>query len=113
MTRTAPYEPDPHSELSSLLQATLGHPVDGKKFAALIAMRERLQDKIDSLSDQLMDRQIGPQTYLERLDEALIEASLAGEGILGYSDFHRVFGELRVNKLGDAKLFIEQYSKGH
>jgi hypothetical protein len=113
MTRTIPHEPDPRTELSSLIQATLGHPVDGSKFAALIALREDLQDRIDQLSDDLMEREISPQAYLELLDQTLIQASHRGEEILGSSDFHKVFGELRVNKLGDAKLFLEQYYKGH
>ena len=113
MTHAAPLNPDPRSELSSLIKAGLGHSVDKQKFAALVAMREHLQDKIDQLSDLLMDRRIDPVTYLEQLDKALIEASTAGIHILGHDDFHRVFGELRLHKLGDAKAFLEQYSKGH
>ncbi|MGJ5049730.1 hypothetical protein ACQR09_21915 [Bradyrhizobium oligotrophicum] len=113
MTRAVPHEPDPRAELSSLIRATLGHPIDGQKFAALISLRDHLQDRIDQLSDELMDKEITPQQYLERLDHTLIEASRTGEEILGYADFHKVFGELRVNKLGDAELFLEQYYKGH
>ena len=113
MNSTISHEPDPRVELSSLIQSTLGHPVDNKKFAALIAMREALQDRIDQLSDELMERELSPEAYLERLDQTLIEASRQGEDILGYSDFHKVFGELRIEKLGDAKLFLEQYYKGH
>lgn len=60
-----------------------------------------------------MEKEITPNEYLERLDHTLIEASRTGEEILGYADFHKVFGELRVNKLGDAELFLEQYYKGH
>ena len=76
-------------------------------------MRERLDGRIDQLSDLLMHRDITPSSYLEQLDQALVEAANAGERILGVDDFHRVFGELRVSKLGDAKQFVEQYSAGH
>ncbi|HVX77771.1 MAG TPA: hypothetical protein VHB49_16685 [Bradyrhizobium sp.] len=113
MTRPAPLTPDPNSELVALIQAGLGHTVDREKFAALAAMRERLQDQIDQLSDLLMERKIKPGTFLERMDQALIEASKTGIQVLGFADFHKVFGELRVEKLGDAKVFLEQYSKGH
>lgn len=113
MTRTAPLNPDPRSELFSLIEVGLGHPVEKRKFAALAAMREHLQDKMDQLSDLLMNRKIDPSTYLEDLDKALIEASHTGEEILGYTDFHKIFGELRVNKLGDARAFIAEYLKGH
>jgi hypothetical protein len=105
--------PDSRSELSSLVQAGLGHTVDDYKLTRLAMMREHLEQQIDRLSDLLMDREITPTSYLERLDEILIEASKTGESILGFDDFHRVFGELRSNRLGDAKLFLEQYAKGH
>ena len=60
-----------------------------------------------------MRHEIRPSRYLELLDEALIEASGVGEEILGPQNFHKVFGELRVNRLGDARQFIEQFSKAH
>lgn len=113
MTRPAPIIPDPNSELVALIQAGLGHPVDNEKLAALAAMRERLQDQIDQLSDLLMEHKINPGRFLERMDEALIEASKTGIRVLGFADFHKVFGELRLEKLGDAKIFLEQYAKGH
>jgi hypothetical protein len=113
MTRAAPVSPDPRSELSSLIQSQLGQPIDNRKLSDLMVMREHLQEQIDALSDQLMEREITPKAYLEGLDEALIRASKVGTDILGYTNFRKVFGELRANRLGDAKVFLEQYSKGH
>jgi hypothetical protein len=113
MTRAAPLNPDPRSELSSLIRAGLGHSVDKQKFEKLVAMREHLQEKIDLLSELLTDHKIDPATYLEDLDKALNEASAVGIDALGHNNFRKVFGELRVDKLGDAKAFLELYSKGH
>lgn len=101
------------SELSSLIQTGLGHGVDDDKLDALTTMREHLEHKIDHLAGLLMRHEIRPSRYLELLDEALIEASGVGEEILGPQNFHKVFGELRVNRLGDARQFIEQFSKAH
>lgn len=113
MTYSAFMISDPGSEISALIEAGLGHRVDGSKVAALALMRERLDGRIEQLSELLMHRDISPTKYLEQLDLALIEASEAGERILGFEDFHRVFGELRVSKLGDAQKFLEEYSTGH
>jgi hypothetical protein len=112
MTYSRYNDPDPRSEMTSLLLAGLGHSIEDHKVAALAAMREHLQDEADRLSDLVMAKEITPERYLSELDEALIEASRIGERILGYEDFHRVFGELRVARLGDAKLFLEQYYSG-
>jgi hypothetical protein len=103
---------DPRSELASIIQAGLGHPIDELKIADLAAMREHLENEVDRLSDQLMGKEITPEIYLFKLDKLLTEVSKIGEKILGSEDFHKVFGELRTDRLGDAKLFLELYHGG-
>jgi hypothetical protein len=106
--------PDSRSELSSLIKAGLGHSVDEKTLLALAKMQEHLQDQIGHLSGLLMEHKIAPRRYLEELDRALSEASKTGERLMGSKeDFHRVFGELRADQLGDVSAFLEQYSGPH
>jgi len=102
--------PDFRSELSSLVQAGLGHSVDDKTLSSLAEMQENLQLRIGQLAALLMEHKISPNSYVQELDRALIEASLTGERLMGVEDFHRVFGELRADQLGDVSAFLEQYN---
>jgi hypothetical protein len=102
--------PDSRSELSSLIQAGLGHPVDEETLSALATMQSHLQARIGELSALLMDHKISPKRYIDELDRALSEASLTGAKLMGVEDFHRVFGELRADQLGDVSVFLEQYN---
>jgi hypothetical protein len=100
--------PDSRSEISSLVQAGLGHSVDDKTLSALAAMQEHLQNRIGQLAELLVEHKISPKGYIQELDRALIEASLTGERLMGVEDFHRVFGELRAGQLGDVSAFLKQ-----
>jgi hypothetical protein len=103
--------PDSRSELSSLIKAGLGHSVDEKTLLALAKMQEHLQNRIGHLSGLLMEHKISSKRYLEELNRALSEASKTGERLMGSKeDFHRVFGELRADQLGDVSVFLEQYN---
>lgn len=102
---------DTNSELAALIEAGLGRRVDGTVLVALATMQERLHSRQGELAELLRAREISPQRYMMELDVALVEASKTGEKILGYDNFHRVFGEFRVHHLGDATRFFEQQSR--
>jgi hypothetical protein len=53
-----------------------------------------------------MTKKISREKYIAELDEALKQASVIGEGLLGRDDFHKVFGEFRVHNLGDVAKFV-------
>jgi hypothetical protein len=100
--------PDYRSEISSLIQAGLGHTVDEKTLSALAMMQERLQTRLGELGALLREHKISPKRYIDELDRTLIEASSTGEKLMGAEDFHKVFGELRADQLGDVSLFLER-----
>jgi hypothetical protein len=47
------------------------------------------------------------QHYTEELDRVLAAASRSGEDLMGFENFHRVFGDLTANQLGDVAAFVE------
>jgi hypothetical protein len=100
---------DPASEMASLIEAArLGHPVNKGQLTALVAMQERLQSRISFLAELHTIHRISSKKYLEELDRALHEASIAGQKILGSDDFYRVFGELRADQIIDIEAFQRQ-----
>ncbi len=106
---TANVDPDPRAELSSLIEAGLGHSVDDDKLSALAMMQEHLQTRIGELGGMLADHKISPERYLDELNRAFDQASSTGEKILGREDFHRVFGELKADQLGDLSTFFAEF----
>jgi hypothetical protein len=99
---------DAKSELSSLIEAAgLGHSVDDGTLSALATMQERLQNRIGELAALLTQHKISRPRYIQELDQALAAASRAGEKLMGFEDFHRVFGELKADELGDVATFVE------
>ena len=99
---------DPRSELSSIIQAGLGRPVDDEKLSGLVIMQERLQTRIGELGALLMDHKITRQSYIEELDKALIEARQMGQKLIGPKNFFKVFGDMRADQLGDVSAFLEE-----
>jgi hypothetical protein len=69
-------------------------------------MQARLQARQTELAQQLLSRAISREKYISELDEAMKQASSAGEDLLGFDAFHKVFGEFRVHSLGDPARFI-------
>jgi hypothetical protein len=109
MTDPVSGTPNPKAELSSMIQAGLGHSVNEKTLSKLVGMQKRLQDRISELSAMLSAHTISSRKYTEELNRALREASSAGEDIMGSDDFHRVFGpELRADQLFDTDAFLRE-----
>jgi len=99
-------QPNPRSKLSALIRAGLGHPVDQKTFDNLAEMQTRLQARQLELANLVATKKISREKYIAELDEALKRASIIGEELLGFDDFHKVFGEFRVHNLGDVAKFV-------
>jgi hypothetical protein len=97
---------DMRLELSALVEAGLGHTVDDATLTALADMQAHLQGRIGELGGLLMEHRISRARYIEELDRVLSDASAVGEGILGFEDFHKVFGELSADQLGDTAAFL-------
>ena len=70
-------------------------------------MQERLQHRIGELTALLGQNKMSRQNYVQELDRALAAASRSGEHLMGFENFHRVFGELAANQLGDVEAFVE------
>ncbi len=98
--------PDQRSTLSYLIREGLGHPVKDEVFEGLADMQSRLQARQRELAQLVMAEKISREKYVAELDGALKEASQIGEKLLGFDDFHKVFGEFRVQSMGDVKAFI-------
>ena len=105
---TAGGEPsDRRSELSWLLQEGLGHSIDERKLDILAAGQARLQKQQVELVQLLESKSISPEAYLIQLDEAMRQAAKLGEDLLGYDDFHKVFGEFNVQSVIDPSSFSQ------
>ena len=99
-------QPDRRSKLSALLRAGLGHQVDQDIFDGLADMQKRLQARQLELAKLVMAKKISREKYISELDDALKKAAVIGEKLLGFDDFHKVFGEFRAHNLGDVNKFV-------
>jgi len=99
-------QPDRRSKLSALIRAGLGHQVDQRIFDGLADMQNRLQTRQLELAKLVVEKKISREKYIAELDEALKQAAVIGERLLGFEDFHKVFGEFRVHSLGDVSKFV-------
>lgn len=97
---------DRRARVSKLVEAGLGHSVNAEICDALAEMQAVLQARQVELAQLLMTKEISKEKYIRELDEAMKIASDAGEQILGFEGFHKVFGEFRVHNLGDVSKFL-------
>ena len=99
--------PDPRSELSALIEAAdLGHPIDDRVLDALVDMQATLHARQEELAQMLLVKKISRNEYVSNLDGIMREAARVGEHLLGFDDFHKVFGEFRVHNMVDVKTFV-------
>jgi hypothetical protein len=100
--------PDPRSELSALIEAGLGHPIDDpKKFEGLVDMQTTLHAEQERLALLFLAREITREQYISRLDGIMRDAARTGERLLGYRDFHKIFGKFRVHDVVDVNAFVD------
>jgi len=100
-------DPDPRSELSALIEAaSLSHPIGSQKLEALLKIQEDLRANQEQLARWLLLKRITKTEYVAKLDTVMREAALAGEEVLGFDDFHKVFGEFNVQSVLDVKAFV-------
>ncbi|MDE2378676.1 hypothetical protein [Bradyrhizobium sp.] len=105
---TAGGEPsDRRSELSWLLQEGLGHSVDDRTLDVLAAIHARLEKQQTELAQLLESNSISQEAYLVELDQAMRQTAKLGEDLLGYDDFHKVFGEFSASSVIDPASFFE------
>jgi hypothetical protein len=106
---------DAKSKLAGLIEAAgLKGTFDDETLSALAVMQERIQGRIGELAALLAQKKLSRQEYIEELDRALAAASRSGENLMGIENFHRVFGELRPDQLGDVAAFLEHgYDPSH
>jgi hypothetical protein len=97
-------------ELEFLIDAGLdGTKVDAGTLQQLLFVQQQLRGKQSELAELFRDEQITEAEYVDRLKRALRTADREGEGILGYEDYHRVFGEREtIDALIDPKVFLSQ-----
>jgi len=100
-------DPDPRSELSALIEAAgLGHPIGQQKLDELLKIQAGLHAKQKQLAGWLLGKKITKTEYVAKLDAIMKEAARAGEKVLGFDDFHKVFGEFSVQSILDVKAFV-------
>jgi hypothetical protein len=98
---------DPRSELFALIEAaSLGHTIAHQKLEALLEVQENLRANQEQLAQWLIAERISKLDYVAKLDAAMQETARAGEEILGFEDFHRVFGDFNVDSIIDVKAFV-------
>jgi hypothetical protein len=100
-------DPDPRSELSALIEAAgLGHPIGRQKLDELLEIQASLHANQEQLAGWLLGKKITKTEYVAKLDTVMKEAARAGEKVLGFDDFHKVFGEFSVQSILDVKAFV-------
>ena len=99
---------DRRSELSWVLQEGLGHSIDERTLDTLAAIQSQLQRRQAALVLSLESNSISSEEYVRQLDEAMRQATEIGEALLGYNDFHKVFGEFSVRSMIDPSSFFER-----
>ena len=97
---------DRHSDMAQLVKAGLGHSVDPRACDELLKLQTELQARQEELARLLLANEINKEKYIFELNEAMKFASTVGERILGPEAFHKVFGEFRVQNLGDVTRFL-------
>jgi hypothetical protein len=100
--------PNRRSELQWLLREGLGHPVDERTVDGLADMQAWLQSQQRELVQLLTEKRITEEAYLQKLEDVLKVAATRGESLLGYDDFHRVFGEFNVDSVIDPDAFFSR-----
>lgn len=96
-----------HAELSELVEAGLGHPVDDQVIEALAEMQAKLQSQQQELARLLAMEKISREKYIGQLDAIMQEAALKGTRALGSDDdFHKIYGEFRVHSIIDVNTFV-------
>jgi hypothetical protein len=98
---------DRRSELSWLLQEGLGHSIDDRTLDVLAGIQARLEERQIELVQLLESKSISQEAYLIQLDQAMRQAASLGEDLLGYDDFHKVFGEFNAQSVIDPASFFE------
>jgi hypothetical protein len=106
-------QPDRGSKLSALVYAGLGYLADKKTVDGLAEMQALLQKRQLELAQLVMTKKLSREQYIAELDEAMKQASNMGEKLLGFDDFHKVFGEFRAPNLGDVSAFLAGGSAAH
>jgi hypothetical protein len=100
-------DPDPRSELFALIEAaSLSHPIGEQKLKALLKIQENLRASQEQLAQWLLVKKITKTEYVAKLDTVMRENARAGEEVLGFDDFHKVFGEFSVQSILDVKAFV-------
>jgi hypothetical protein len=98
-------------ELSALVEAALGEPLDRATFSKLAKIQEDLRASTLALNEKLDSGELTPEAYLDRSDEALREAMKLSWALLGKARFMKIFGEagLHPEGLADREAFLAQY----
>jgi hypothetical protein len=105
---TAGGEPsDRRSELSWLLREGLGHSIDDRTLDVLAAIQARFEERQIELVQLLESKSISQEAFLVQLNVAMRQTAKLGEDLLGYDDFHKVFGEFSAQSVIDPASFFE------
>jgi hypothetical protein len=98
------------TELSELVEAGLGGPLDRPTFDALAVIQMRLRRTQAELVSSLDRGRISPEKYLEDVTAALRTASLESQKLLGRARFLAIFGEAGLQPEGmiDRDAFVAQ-----
>lgn len=102
---------DRRSDIARLVKAGLGYSVDPKICEELLELQTKLQARQLELARLLLTKEIDREKYISELSKAMKMASTIGEKLLGFEAFHKVFGEFRVQNLGDVTRFVSGHSQ--
>lgn len=95
-------------DLKDLIETGLGHPVSQQSVRLFAEYHARFESKQTDLATRSADHLISRQAYVAELDKLMRELSSVGEEIFGFDNFHKVFGQFRVQNLFDPQAFIAE-----
>lgn len=100
-------EPDRRSEICALIEAAgLSRPVDCRALDELVEMQATLHARQEELAQMFLVSKISRKDYASQLDSIMTDAARAGERVLGFDDFHKVFGDFSVQDMIDVNMFV-------
>src|SRR3981081_4447486 len=97
-------------ELEFLIAEGLeGRTLEAETFQKLLAIQRQLRERQAELGNLAREETISDAEYLKQLKNALRSADVQGEELLGFEDYHRIFGDPEtIDTLVDQEVFFSQ-----
>jgi hypothetical protein len=95
------------SDLSILIERSLGHLLSDTTFEALLGLQTELRARQSALVAELLASKISREAYLDGVDLILADFARAGRVLLGDDTFLAIFDSFETKGLIDREAFLK------